>query len=89
MALRRVVVWLYSFFNLGTIWGLVVNATPQPFYPRERPCIHCIGGWVGTRASLDGCGKSRPPTGIRSPDRPARSQSLYPLRYTCIALLFL
>ena len=28
------------------------------------------------RAGLDGCGKS-PPTGIRSPDRPARSESLY------------
>ena len=31
--------------------------------------------------TLDGCGKSRPPTGIRSPDRPARSESLYRLRY--------
>jgi hypothetical protein len=29
---------------------------------------------VGPRARLDGCGKSRP-TGIRSPDRPARSKS--------------
>jgi hypothetical protein len=34
---------------------------------------------VGPRAGLDRCGKSRP-TGIRSPDRPARSQSLYRLR---------
>jgi hypothetical protein len=40
-----------------------------------------IGGWVGPRAGLDRCGKSRPPTGIRSPDRPARSKSLYRLRY--------
>jgi hypothetical protein len=41
---------------------------------------HCIGGRVGPRASLDGCGKSRPPpTGIRSPDRPALSESLYRL----------
>ena len=22
--------------------------------------IHCIGGWVGPRAGMDGCGKSRP-----------------------------
>jgi len=36
---------------------------------------------VGPRAGLDGCGKSRPPTGIRSPDLPARSESLYRLRY--------
>jgi hypothetical protein len=35
---------------------------------------------VGSRAGLDRCGKSRP-TGIQSPDRPARSQSLYRLSY--------
>ena len=35
---------------------------------------------MGLRAGLDWCGKSRP-TGIRSPDRPARRQSLYRLRY--------
>ena len=40
--------------------GRVVNATPRPLYPRERPCTHCIGGWMGPRAGLDGCGKSRP-----------------------------
>jgi len=37
----------------------VVNGTPQPLYPLERPGTHCIGGWVGPRAGLDGCGKSR------------------------------
>jgi hypothetical protein len=36
---------------------------------------------MGPRAGLDGCGKSGPPTGIRSPDRPARSESLYRLSY--------
>ena len=39
-----------------------------------------LGGWVGPRAGLDRCGKSRP-TGFRSPDRPARRQSLYRLSY--------
>ena len=35
---------------------------------------------MGPTAGLDGCGKSRPPpAGIRSPDRPARSESLYRL----------
>jgi hypothetical protein len=29
-------------------------------YPRERPGTLFIGGWVGPRASLDRCGKSRP-----------------------------
>jgi hypothetical protein len=55
---------------------------PAALYPRERSGTHCTGGWVGSRASLDTCGKSRPPpTGIRSPARPARSQSLYRIRY--------
>jgi hypothetical protein len=35
---------------------------------------------VRPRADLDGCGKPRP-TGIRYPDRPARSGSLYRLSY--------
>ena len=26
--------------------GWVVNATPRPLYPRERPDTQCIGGWV-------------------------------------------
>ena len=38
----------------------MVNATPRPLYPRERPGTHCIGGWVDPRAGLDGCGKTRP-----------------------------
>jgi len=40
--------------------GWVVNATPRPLYPRERPGTHCIEGWVGPKAGLDGWGKSRP-----------------------------
>ena len=36
---------------------------------------------MGPRAGLDRCGKSRPHRDIRSPDRPARSQSLYRLSY--------
>ena len=44
----------YSFFNLGTRWGWVVNASPQSLYLRERLGTHCVGGWVGSRAGLDG-----------------------------------
>ena len=53
---------------------------PAAPYPRERPGTHCTGDWVGLRAGLKRCGKSRP-TGIRSPNRPTRRQSLYRLRY--------
>jgi hypothetical protein len=65
--------------------GWVVNSTPRPLYPRKRPVTHCIGGWVGPRAGMDGCGKSYP-TRIRSPDRPARSESLYRLRIILIVI---
>jgi hypothetical protein len=34
----------------------VVNATPLV----KRPGTHCIEGWEGHRAGLDGCEKSRP-----------------------------
>jgi len=33
--------------------GWVVNATPRPLYPRERPGTHYIGGWVCPTAGLD------------------------------------
>ena len=33
----------------------MVSVTPRPvIYPRERTGTHCIGGWVGPRAGLDG-----------------------------------
>jgi len=34
---------------------------PAALPPGKIWCTHCIGGWVGPRASQDGCGKSRPP----------------------------
>ena len=60
--------------------GWVVNATPRPLYPRETPGTHFIGRWVGPRASLEGA-ENLSPTGIRSPDRPARTELLYRLSY--------
>jgi len=46
----------------------VVNAKLRPPYPREKSSTHCIGGWVGPKAGLDGCGKSRlPPDSIPGP----------------------
>ena len=30
----------------------------------KRPGTHCIRSKVGPRAGLDGCGKSRPPSGF-------------------------
>jgi len=39
--------------------GWVVSFTPWSVYPQESTDTHCIGSWVGRRAGLDGCGKSR------------------------------
>jgi hypothetical protein len=44
---------------------------PAALYPRERPGSHCTGGWVGPRAGLDKCGKSRlHRDSITGPSRP-------------------
>jgi hypothetical protein len=59
------------FHDLGTRRGWVVSTTPRPLYPRKRLGTHYTEDWVSPRAGLDVCEKSRP-TGIRSPDRPAR-----------------
>ena len=57
-------------------------STPRPgrFTPGKDsvPTVKDTG-WA-PRARLEGCGKSLP-NGIRFPDRPARSKSLYRLRY--------
>ena len=60
---RRSKVYFYSFFNLGTRWKRVVNATALTLYPRKIPGTHCVEGWVGPRAGLDRCGKSLFPPG--------------------------
>jgi hypothetical protein len=53
-------VWPYSSLNLDARRVWVVNAKTRPFYPRKSPGTHCIVGWVGPTAGLDGSGKSRP-----------------------------
>ena len=45
--------------------------------PAKRPGI---GGWVGPKICLEGCGKLAP-TGILSLDRPGFGEPLYQLRY--------
>jgi len=60
-------------------WG--VSVTPRPLFTPGKDPVQILqeAGWapgpVWTGA------KNLAPTGIRSPDRPARSQSLYQLRY--------
>jgi hypothetical protein len=37
----------------------MVSTTLRPLYPQERTGTHCTGGWVGPRAGLEVCEKSR------------------------------
>jgi hypothetical protein len=53
-----------TFLNLGAIWGGWSTPRSGRLNPRERPGTHCIGGWVGPRAGLDGCEKPHPPPGF-------------------------
>jgi hypothetical protein len=46
--------------------------------PAKETRTHCMGGWLDPRARLEGRGKSRR-NGVRSPHRPARSESQYRL----------
>jgi len=57
--------------------------TPAALPPRKIR-FPFIGSWVGPRAGLEWCGKSRPPPppGIWSPGFQFRSESLYRLSYT-------
>jgi hypothetical protein len=57
--------------------GWVVNATPLPLYPRERPGTHFQDGWVGPQPVWTGA-ENLAPTGIRSPVRPARKRIAIP-----------
>ena len=75
------------FLEHGTRRGWGVSVTPRPLYiPGKHPVpivqeAGCAPGRVWTGA------ENLAPAGIRSPDRPARSQSLYRLRYPPHTLL--
>jgi len=61
--------------------------TPRPGKETQYPNL---GGWLGPRAIVDGCGISRPSQNS-IPDRPAHSDSLYRLScpvyiYVCMCL---
>jgi hypothetical protein len=69
------------FLDFGTRTGWVVSTTPRPLYTpgKDQVLIVQDAGWTPGPAWT--CEKKLVPTGIRSPDRRARSQSLYRLNY--------
>jgi len=53
---------MYStFLSLTSALDEVGWSTPRPgpLYSWEIQGVHCIGGWVGPRAGMNGCEKSR------------------------------
>jgi hypothetical protein len=68
---------------LGDEWSA---SHPSRFTPEERaPGTHCVGGWVGPRASQDDVEKRKlltlPGLELLPLGRPALSHSPYRLRY--------
>jgi hypothetical protein len=66
--------------NSGTSLGWVVSDISQPLYPREWYGSH----WTGVGCAPETiwtCVESLAPTGVRSLERPAHSESLYWLCY--------
>jgi hypothetical protein len=70
---------VYSFFNFDVQRGVCLTPRLDRFTPRKWNGTHCIGSWVGLGDSLERWGKLSP-TGIRSPDRTDRGESLFRLR---------
>ena len=77
---EEVEVSLYSFFNPTTRWGGWSTPRSGRFSPEEEiryPLYRRLGG---TQSRSGRVRKISPTTGIRSPDRSARSESLYLIR---------
>jgi len=69
------------FLNLAARWGWVMNATLPSLYALVRDPVPIVmeAGWIPGPARMGT--KNPAPTGIRSPDRPVCSESLYRLHY--------
>ena len=71
---------MYSFFNLTLDEGAWSRSSSSHFTSGKDPVpIVWAAGWASGTVRTD---EVSTPTGIRSPDRPARSQSLYRLSYS-------
>jgi hypothetical protein len=57
----RIEVYLYSFFNLGALSGVVGQRhAPVALPPGNSSGTHCTGGWMVLGAHLGGCSESYP-----------------------------
>ena len=74
---------LYSYFNLGARWGGLSTPRSCRFTQgKDLVLIVLEAGWV--LGPVWRSAENLAPTGIRSPARPARSESLYLLSYLAL-----
>ena len=69
------------FFNLGARWGGCSTPRPGRFTPGKETRYPLYRRLSGPQGRYGQVRKISPHTGIRSPDRPARSELLYQLSY--------
>jgi hypothetical protein len=69
------------FNDHGTWRGWGVSVTPRPLFTPVKDPVPILQETGWTPGPVWTCTENLAPTGIRSPDRPARSQSLYLLSY--------
>ena len=76
------------FHNHGARRGWGVSVTPRPLFTPEKDPVPIVqeAEWVSGPVWTGA--ENLVPIGIRSPDRPARSQSLYRLRYSAYLQTF-
>jgi len=74
------------FLDHSTRRGSKVSVTPRPIFTPGKDPVPIVQevGW--TPEPVCTCARNLAPTGIKSPDRPARSQSLYTVRYPAQSL---
>ena len=73
-------VYLYSFFNLIARWGWLLKPHSGRFTAGRETRYSLSQRMGGRPGSVWTCAENLVITGIRSPDRSARSESLYQIR---------
>jgi hypothetical protein len=70
------------FLNPGARWEWVINATLRPLHTRERDPVPIVQEAAWATRTVWPRVENLAPTVIRSPDPPARSDSIYRLSYS-------
>jgi hypothetical protein len=84
-------VYVHIFLTTTLVGGEWSASRPSRYIPGRSPRTHWIGGWVHPGAGLDNVEKRKfftlPGLELRPLGCPARSQSLYRLRYPIIIII--